>query len=132
MFKIFVRALIFNQEKKVLLTKKNDHQKIWAWCWMPPWGTLEFWETPEETVIREFQEEVGIELTNLKLFSVDSLIIDDVEWIGIYYLADKKAWEVINKEPEKHEKVERVSFEEIPEMWNKEVVQRAFSAKFKL
>ncbi|MCR5412130.1 MAG: hypothetical protein K6E76_03970 [Patescibacteria group bacterium] len=41
--------------------------------------------------MREFQEEVGIELTNLKLFSVDSLIIDDVEWIGIYYLADKKA-----------------------------------------
>ena len=99
---------------------------------MPPGWSLEFWETPEETVIREFQEEVGIELTNLKLFSVDTLIIDDVEWIGIYYLADKKAWEVINKEPEKHEKVERVSFEEIPEMWNKEVVQRAFSAKFKL
>ena len=43
-----------------------------------PGGTIEFSETPEETLVREIEEEVGIEVVDYELFDGNSVTF---EWI---------------------------------------------------
>ncbi len=59
--------LIVNDKDQVLLQKRSD---TGDWC--IPGGALEPFETYEEAVIREIQEEVGVTVTNLRLFGIYS------------------------------------------------------------
>jgi 8-oxo-dGTP diphosphatase len=52
--------------KKIFL---GHHKK--ADDWIPPGGHIDLGETPLQTVIREFQEELQIELTNEKIDFID-------------------------------------------------------------
>ena len=59
--------LIVNDKDQVLLQKRSD---TGDWC--IPGGALEPFETYEEAAIREIQEEVGVTVTNLRLFGIYS------------------------------------------------------------
>lgn len=58
-----------------------------------PGGSIEFCERPNEALIREFKEEVGIDITEYELLDVDSVnviwkyndMIIDVHHIGVFY-----------------------------------------------
>lgn len=79
------------KDEKILLIKK---------CRGPylgkldlPGGTVEFCERVEDTLKREFKEETGLEITNYKLFDVDSVTVDwqdddkliRTHHIGVFY-----------------------------------------------
>lgn len=57
MFTVGVFAIIFNNQKNVLLCHRPDYN-----LWNLPGGCMEAGETPWEAVTREVKEEVGLEV----------------------------------------------------------------------
>ncbi len=79
------------KDNKILLIKKNGGPydgKLDL-----PGGTIEFHERPEDTLIRELKEEVGIDVKKHELFDVDSVtflwkvnnVIVDGHHVGVFY-----------------------------------------------
>lgn len=66
-FRVAVAALVFDEQKRILLFK-HTYRKL---AWGIPVGGLEYGEQPEQGVIREFFEESGITI------EVDRLLIAD-------------------------------------------------------
>ena len=68
-------GLIIKDEKIVLIKKVGGpyNRKLDL-----PGGTIEWGETPEQTLIRELNEEVGIDVIKYELFDANSIVF---EWI---------------------------------------------------
>ena len=60
-----VSVFIQDQRGYFLFLLRSDNH-----CWSPPGGMIEPGENPEDTALREVQEETGLTLTDLKLVSV--------------------------------------------------------------
>lgn len=83
-------GLIIEKRKIVLIKKKGGpyNEKLDL-----PGGTIEWGETPEQTLIRELNEEVGIDVTNYELFDANSVVLEwmhkeeleKVHHLGIFY-----------------------------------------------
>ena len=82
---------IIIQNNEIVLVKKNGGPydgKLDL-----PGGTIEFGETPQETLIRELEEEIGINLKEYELITADSVLFDwtyndkllKCHHIGIFY-----------------------------------------------
>lgn len=69
-FTTSVAAIIFNEKKEVLLL---DHVLRATSNWGIPGGFLEHFEHPEEAIQREINEETGLELENVTLYSVRTI-----------------------------------------------------------
>lgn len=67
MFKVGVFAIITDVEDRILLCHRTDHD-----LWNLPGGGMEEGETPWEALIREVQEETGLEAVPIKLTQVNS------------------------------------------------------------
>ena len=66
-------AIILKDNKILLIKKANGPYKNKLDL---PGGTIEFCETPSETLKRELMEEVGIEVENYQLFDADSVAFE--------------------------------------------------------
>ena len=58
-------TLVFNEKKEILLNLRTDTN-----TWGIPGGSMELFESIEETAIRELKEEAGIVADNLELVTV--------------------------------------------------------------
>ena len=58
-------TLIFNDKKEILLNLRTDTN-----TWGIPGGSMELYETIEETAVRELKEETGIQAEELELVAV--------------------------------------------------------------
>lgn len=71
-----VTAVIFNDEGKVLLTKRfNPKNKFVHGKWQLPGGGIEYGEHPRETVMREIQEETKL---TIKLLTKHPIVYSHV------------------------------------------------------
>jgi 8-oxo-dGTP pyrophosphatase MutT (NUDIX family) len=70
LFKVVIAAIIFNSDKKVLLAKRNMKEDVLPGYWGIPGGKVEsrgnISNILESEIKREVNEEVGIEIKNLK------------------------------------------------------------------
>jgi len=91
------------ENNKILLIKKNGGPydgKLDL-----PGGTIEYKERPEETLIRELKEEVGIDVTDFELLNVDSVNVtwnyndeeELVHHIAIFYKILNYEKEILNE-----------------------------------
>ncbi len=71
-FTIGVFAIIFDQERRVLLCHRNDYD-----FWNLPGGGLEEGESPWGGVMREVKEETGLEVEVVKLLGIYSKVDKD-------------------------------------------------------
>ena len=58
-------TLVFNDKKELLLNLRTDTK-----TWGIPGGSMELYETIEETAIRELKEETGIDADKLELVTI--------------------------------------------------------------
>ncbi len=105
MFKIFVRAVIKNEKWEFILVKKLNSQKIAPGKTILPGWTLEFWEEVEDCLVREIQEEIGLEIVESKFLTHEKIMLDWVHWLWTYYECITSSLDFTNMEPDKHEKV---------------------------
>ena len=69
--RIIVSALIFSQDNKLLMGKKNPTKGgVYPDCWHIPGGGVDEGESFEQALIREVFEEVGIDITSYPLLPI--------------------------------------------------------------
>jgi len=97
---------VIEQDNKYLFTKRIDTFKEHHGKWQLPGGGLEFTETPEEALHREVREELGVQVTDVKLIPyIDTKVRDMWQGIFISYhcrLKDPHAEIVLNEEASEH------------------------------
>lgn len=84
-----VKALIKNDEGKVLVLKQSDPTISGNNKYHPPGGMIELGESLEQCIIREVEEEAGVICTVKRLFDVGEWIAirDDevMQFVGLFY-----------------------------------------------
>lgn len=128
-FKIFTRCIITNESWDILLTQKNDDQKISPWSRMLPGGTVEYWEDVEPCLVREIKEETNLDVTSSTLLCQNKIMIWDTHRLGLYYICE--VWDIsllTNTEPEKHNFCGFVSKDQLPDMLDMDVIEKFLCA----
>ncbi len=67
-----VAALVTGPSGRVLLVETTK----WRGLWGVPGGKIEWGESMEDALLREFEEEVGLVLSDLRLVLVQEMILD--------------------------------------------------------
>lgn len=94
-------CILYNEKtKQVLLLKKPRR----GW-WVAPGGKMEPFETIEEAVIREYEEETGLKIHNPQLQGVFTMVVgerdaDCQEWMMFTFLARHFSGELLQESPE--------------------------------
>jgi ADP-ribose pyrophosphatase YjhB (NUDIX family) len=87
LFQVYSAAVIFNEQKQILLVKLT-YQRFHPWG--IPGGGLDYGEQPEEAVMRELFEETGMKVEIQKLLFARTWVPARV---GMYYLCRIKEGE---------------------------------------
>jgi 8-oxo-dGTP diphosphatase len=79
------------RDGRVLMARRVSGQRAGYWGWIG--GKLEFGETLQQCARREALEEAGVQITNLRLLCVSSIMVEDQHWIDVEFLAEIAAGE---------------------------------------
>lgn len=114
-----VGAFVFDTEGRVLLVKRSTNSRVEPGTWARPGGAVEFGETCEAALEREFLEETGLRITSPELLDVTSQVTSTSHWVAIGYtalLADGCVPEdAVNREPHKHDAIEWFCLDKLPQ-----------------
>lgn len=81
-FDFSCKGIIVQDNKFLALYKQKDE----AWFYDLPGGRREFGESPEETLVREIREELGITVKPIKLIDTWHIVKNQYQVIGLLYL----------------------------------------------
>ncbi len=90
---------ILIQEHKILLlnhTGLNPENTFWS----PPGGGIEFGETIEQTLKREFQEEVSLKIEVKQFLFLNEHIASSLHAIELFYIIESQEEPSLGKDPE--------------------------------
>jgi 8-oxo-dGTP diphosphatase len=90
-------VLVWKDDKTVLIKRASSYGKG---TWSPPGGHVEFGESVIEAARRETMEEIGVEITNLKILGFTEDITDIKHYITIWVQADWASGELKTKDIE--------------------------------
>ncbi len=110
-----VIALIIKNENKILLGKRKKFPCSWGF----PGGKLDFGEEIIPCILREIKEEIGeVEVGNINFLTVTNDFLPEINehFVSIILTADYKSGEITLKEPEKCERWEWFSWDELPDL----------------
>ncbi len=112
--KVGVGVIILKDGCVILQQRKGAHGEG---TWSFPGGHLEAGESFEECARRETMEEVGIEITNLRLGSVTNDVhhSEDKHYITVFMLAEYLSGDIRVMEPEKCAEWRLVEWDAMPE-----------------
>ncbi|MEM9925023.1 MAG: NUDIX domain-containing protein [Cyanobacteria bacterium P01_D01_bin.50] len=87
-----VGALVQGPSERVLIVKTTK----WRGTWGVPGGKVDWGETLETALIREFQEEVGLDLTQVRFALLQEAVVDrqfckEAHFVMINYYAVSKS-----------------------------------------
>lgn len=83
--RVGVGAMIV-RDGRVLMGRRMSGQRPGWWGWIG--GKLEFGESLQDCARREAREEAGVEVVNLRLLCISSIIVEDQHWIDVEFLGD--------------------------------------------
>ncbi|MDR9415824.1 MAG: NUDIX hydrolase, partial [Gracilimonas sp.] len=84
-----VRSCGLLVEKKKLLLIELHSPVTDTWVWLPPGGEVEFGESLEEAVKREFMEETGLYVSVEQKFEINQIIKPPIHAIEVYFLVKR-------------------------------------------
>lgn len=108
--------LVLKDDGKVLLMKrKNTGFKDGHWSLVA--GHVDRGENFREAMVREAREEAGIEISqkDLRPFSVMHRDSRESPYVDLFFLCEEWSGEIVNREPEKCEKLEWFEIDDLPE-----------------
>lgn len=130
-FYVALKGAVFNNNE-FLIVKRSNKTRGEHGFWELPGGRMEFGETPEETLIREIHEEVGLAIEIVKPLNTWTFFRDEnTQLVGITYLCNLTCGDVVLSD--EHIDYAWIDFEEvnnyniIPSIveqikrWNKEI-----------
>ncbi|MEE9381133.1 MAG: (deoxy)nucleoside triphosphate pyrophosphohydrolase [Hyphomonadaceae bacterium] len=112
---LVVAAALFDDEGRVLLAQRPEGKSM-AGLWEFPGGKIETDETPEEALIRELYEELGVVITceNLKPMKFASHAYEDFHLLMPLYACYRWAGVLESKEGQSLKWVERHRLHDFP------------------
>lgn len=96
-------GILINADAEVLLLKRVKPPE--AGCWSIPGGAIEFGETAEEAVVREFHEETGLTCEIVDFIGYYDYILqkERLHWISLFFVVSScSCMRPENKESDKH------------------------------
>ncbi len=110
-----VGAIVFNDERKVIVSKRGNLARNERGLWEFPGGGVDFGEKLEDAIKREVREENDIEIEILKLLEIVDHIIEEEgqHWVTTTYIAKHISGEAKTMEPGKCDEVRWIELSEI-------------------
>ena len=108
-----VGALIM-RDNNALMLLRTDKCRNNVGKWTVPGGMVEVKERVEDAIMREVMEETGLKVTSVVLLTVSDREFNDQHWVSLMYLCGTEG-EPVNAEPEKHERIEWIDINELPD-----------------
>lgn len=110
-----VGAVIINDNEEILLLLRKKSPESGRWT--IPGGSVEFGERVEDAIIREVNEELGIDVEVIKLLRVTNHIVKEEgqHWISPAFLVKHVSGTPVNKEPESHSEINWFSIHSLPD-----------------
>lgn len=114
---IGVGAMIFDEQGRLLLTKRGQGAKNERGYWEVPGGGVELNETRADAAVREIKEELDVDIELIdELQTIDHIIPDDSQhWVATSFIARIKEGQTPKiMEPEKCDAIEWFSLDDLP------------------
>lgn len=110
-----VGAIII-QDNKVLLVKRNREPHLGKWVF--PAGFVDYGEHPEETLVREVQEETGLKVVKYELIDILQNPDDPraTGHYGIFYKVTETEGTISNSDESENQSVNWFNMGELPEL----------------